>query len=254
MDLGIKNKVALVTGAASEKGIGYAIACALAKEGADVVVTDIISEGVQSLARKIKDMGRRSLALQVDQGKYEDVKEAVEKINEEFDGIHILVNSAAITSNFGTLKKMKPEKFTNEININLNGPYFWIREVMPVMIKNNWGRILNISSIASLAGAVGMPSYATSKGGLLTLTKVAAREGASKGITANALVLGLVATEIYEKGTDPKVVEGMVKRVLLGRMASPEEVADIAAFLCSEKSSYITGENILVEGGLTINV
>ena len=255
MDLGIKGKVAIVTGAASKKGIGNAIALSLAKEGVTIVLADVVFEGIQSLAQDINSMGEKCLPLEVDQGVYDKVREAVARANREFGQIDILVNNAAITSNFGTLTKMEVLKWTNQMNVNLNGPYYWIREVLPIMRKNKWGRIVNLSSFAGIAGTTGMPSYAVSKGGLLTLTKQAAREGASRGVTANALVLGMIATELYERPEfSPETVEGIVKRIALGRMAQPREVADIVTFLCSEKASYITGDVILVDGGLTINI
>jgi len=254
MDLGIEGKVAVVTGAASKKGLGNAIALALAKEGVDVVLPDIVFEGVQSLAQEIKAMNRKALALKVDQGDYDEVKKAVGKINEEIGEVDILVNNAAITSNFGSISKMEVSKWTNEININLNGPYYWIREIFPIMRRNQWGRIVNISSFAGINGAVGMPSYAVSKGGLITLAKQAAIEGASKGVTANVLVLGMIDTDLYERpGFTPEIVEGLVNKIPLGKMAQSSEVADVVAFLCSDRASYITGATILVDGALTIN-
>jgi 3-oxoacyl-[acyl-carrier protein] reductase len=254
MDLGIKDRLAIVTGAASKRGIGSAIALTLAQEGANVVLPDISFEGVQSLASEIKVMGRKALALKVDQGVYDEIKEATGRIYSEFGRIDILVNNAAVTSNFGSISKMDVSKWTHEINVNLNGPYYWIREVFPVMREKKWGRIVNISSFGGLNGATGMPSYAVSKGGLITLAKQTAREGASRGITANALVLGMVNTDLYERaGFDVETVKGLVGGVLLGRMAEPREVGDAVAFLCSERASYITGATILLDGGITIN-
>ncbi|MBW2570486.1 MAG: SDR family oxidoreductase [Deltaproteobacteria bacterium] len=254
MDLKIKGKVAIVTGAASKKGIGHAIALELAKEGAKLVLPDIVFDGVESTAQEIEDMGSKALALKVDQGIPDEVKAAVKKAKDEFGRVDILVNNAAITSNFGSIPKMKISKWTNEINVNLNGPYYWIREVLPQMKDKKWGRIVNISSFAGLNGAVGMPSYAVSKGGLITLAKQVAREAAPSGVTANVLILGMIATEIYERsGFDSETVKGLVKKVPLGRMAQPNEIADVVVFLCSDRSSYITGATIPVEGGVTIN-
>jgi len=255
MDLGLKSKVAIVTGAASKQGIGQAIALALAAEGADLAVVDIEFDGVQALAEDIKKMGRRSTAFKVDQGIYEEVKSSVAQINEEFGKIDILVNNAAITTNVGAIRKMLPENWANEINVNLSGPYYWTREVLSIMMQNGWGRIVNISSVGGMVGGRGLPGYAASKGGLVALTKATAREGASKGITANVVSLGLVNTAVYKSGLlDPETVEGLKKRTLFGRMAEPNEVADVVAFIASERASFITGANILVDAGMLINV
>jgi len=255
MDLGIKDKVAIVTGAASKKGIGHAIALALAREGAHVVVTDIVLEGVQSLADEIKSTGRKALAIKVDQSVYEEVRGAVAKAANEFAGIDILVNCAALTSNFGTVTKMEPAKWTHETDVNLHGPYYWIRETIPIMQKNSWGRVVNISSVAGIFGTTGVPSYAVSKGGLHTLTKQAARENASKGITVNALVLGIIGTAIYERPEfSDEAVSRLVNHIPLGRMGQPGEIADIATFLCSDKASYITGAIIPVDGALSVSI
>lgn len=251
MDLGIKDKVAIVTGAASKKGIGHAIALALAGEGAHVMVADIAYEGVQALADDIKAMGRKALAIKVDQSVYDEVRDAVSQTAEEMGNVDILVNCAALTSNFGTITKMELAKWAHETDVNLHGPYYWIREALPIMKKNNWGRIVNISSVAGIFGTTGVPSYAVSKGGLHALTIQAARENASKGIMVNALALGIIATEIYERPEfSPETVERLVKHIPLGRMGEPSEVADVVAFLCSERASYITGTVIPVEGCL----
>jgi len=255
MDLGIEDKVAIVTGAASEKGIGHAIALALAREGAHVIVTDIAFEGVQLLADEVKNMGRKALAVKVDQSVYEEVREAVARVDKEFGSVDILVNCAALTSNFGTVAKMDPAKWTKEIDVNLHGPYYWIREALPIMKRNNWGRIVNISSVAGLFGTTGVPSYAVSKGGLHTLTKQAARENASKGITVNTLALGIIATAIYDRPEfSDEAVSRLVNHIPLGRMGQPGEIADMATFLCSDKASYITGSIIPVDGALSVSI
>jgi 3-oxoacyl-[acyl-carrier protein] reductase len=259
MDLGIDGRVAVVTGGANERGVGWAVALSLAKEGVNVAVVDIIYENLVPLVEKIESIGRKSFAVKVDQGIYEEVQEAVAKIVTKFGKIDILVNNAAITSNMGSIRKMEPSKWVGELNVNLSGPYYWIREVLPIMYKRRWGRIVNISSIAGLVGALGMPSYSASKGGLSALARTAALDGASRGVLANTVTLGFVDTGIYEKNIerglyDESTVEGMKKRVLLGRMGKPDEIADVVTFLCSEKASYITGANLLVEGGITLNV
>ncbi|MBW2366392.1 MAG: SDR family oxidoreductase [Deltaproteobacteria bacterium] len=255
MDLDLKDKVAIVTGAGSNKGIGNAMAHALAGEGVHVAVTDIMQEGIDALADKLANTGVKTLAVQADQSQYEQVKDAVARVTGEFGKVDILVNCAALTGNFGTISKMPPEAWTREINVNLNGPYYWTREVLPLMKKNAWGRIINISSVAGLFGTTGIPAYSVSKGGLHLLTKQTAREVARKGITANTLVLGIIATEIYERqGIGQDTVDRLVSNIPMGRMGEPSEVADAALFLCSDKAKYITGTNVLVEGGISISL
>jgi len=254
MDLGIAGKVAVVTGSASKKGIGWAISLALAREGVDIAVADIAFEGVDSLAQTIREMGRKAVAVKVNQGIYGEVKEGVSKINQVLGQIDILVNCAAITSNIGTISKMPVPAWENEININLNGPYYWIREVMPSMAKRRWGRIINISSTGGIIGSVGLPSYCASKGGLISLTKEAALETASRGVTVNTVALGLINTGIYERDiVDPNALDSIKKRIPLGRMGDPSEVADVVVFLVSENARYITGATLIIDGAHSLN-
>lgn len=255
MDLGLTGKVALITGADSKKGIGNAAARALAAEGVNVVVTDILEDGITALAKELAETGVKTMAIKADQGKYEDVQAAMAKVVEEFGGVDILINSAALTGNFGTIRKMPVENWTREMNINLNGPYFWVKEVLPLMKKNNWGRIINISSVAGIFGTTGIPAYAVSKGGLHLLTKQIAREEARNGITANTLVLGIIATEIYERsGIGQDTVDRLVANIPIARMGQTAEVADSALFLCSDRAKYITGTNLLIDGGISISL
>ncbi len=255
MDLGLKGKVAIITGADSKKGIGNAAARALAAEGVNIVVTDILEDGITSLAKELGDTGIKTMAVKADQGNYEDVRAAVAKVVAEFGQVDILINSAALTGNFGTIRRMEVEAWTREMNINLNGPYFWTREVLPLMKKNSWGRIINISSVAGIFGTTGIPAYAVSKGGLHLLTKQIAREEAKNGITANTLVLGIIATEIYERsGIGQDTVDRLVANIPMARMGQTTEVADSALFLCSDKARYITGANMLIDGGISISL
>jgi 3-oxoacyl-[acyl-carrier protein] reductase len=255
LELCIKGKVGVVTGSGSEKGIGHAIALALAREGVHVVITDITLDGVQSLLEKIKSIGRKAISLKVDQGSHKEVKDAVVQVMKVFGSIDILINCAALTSNFGTIAKMDTSEWEHEINVNLNGPYYWTREILPTMKKNNWGRIVNISSVAGTFGMMGVPSYAVSKGGLHTFTKQAAIENASSGITVNALVLGLISTAIYDKPQfSDEAVNRLVSGIPMGRMGRAEEVGEIAAFLCSEKAGYITGALIPVDGAISTGI
>jgi len=245
-------KVALVTGAASKKGIGAAIARGLAAEGVIVVLTDI-ADGIDEIASDICTTGGRAIALKGDQCRDEDVAQIVIKVERELGGIDILINAAAITNNLGSIINMDPQKWRKEIDVSLTGPYLWVRSVLPLMRRNRWGRIVNISSTNSILGQSGVPAYVAAKGGLNSLTKQVALESAAKGITCNALVLGLVATEIYQRGSfDKNVVQKMVNAVPMSRMGTAEEVSSVTAFLCSHQASFITGALITVDGGMSL--
>ena len=255
MDLGIEDKVAVVTGCASRQGVGWAIACALAQEGVNVAVTDIDSEGVQLLTQEMKGMGRKAMGLKVDQRVYGEVKQAVAKISQELGSIDILVNNAAITSNLSATKKMPATAWENEISINLNGSFYWTREVLPSMIQRKWGRIVNISSTAGIIGMVGQPSYSASKGGLVAFTKVVAIETAKNGVTSNAISLGMINTRVYKTGQfNAEVIERLREQLPMGRMAEPSEVADLVIFLASDRTRYISGANIVFDGCSSLNV
>jgi len=257
MDLGLTGKVAVVTGAASKHGVGRAIALALAREGADVAVTDIDFEGIQSVALEITAMGRNSIALRVDQGVYDEVKEAVRKIYREMGSVDILINNAALLGNFASTKKLTSAAWEKEIEVNLNGPFYWIREALQFMYENSRGRIINISSIAGVWGGAGAPAYSAAKGGLVALTKSVALEvaKANKEITVNAVSLGIINTDAYRRGYfDAEMMALIKKRIPMDRMGEPNEVANVVAFLASDKASYIQGVNILIDGGILLGL
>jgi 3-oxoacyl-[acyl-carrier protein] reductase len=254
MNLGLEGKVAIVTGAATPRGNGAAIALTLAEEGVDVACADINIEGAQGVAEKIRGMGRKSLAVKTDQSDYEQVKDAVRKIRNELGAIDILVNNAALISNIALLSKMMPEAWRNEVAINLSGPYYWTKEVFDGMAEKGWGRIINISSVAGIMGGMGQCGYSSCKGGLIALAKTTALEGVRYGITANTVTLGLVSTEGIEKSIRPDMQERLKKRIPMRRLAEPSEVASIVTFLASDKAKYITGSNIIVDGGIGLFV
>jgi len=252
MDLGLMGKVALVTGAASEKGIGAAIARLLAAEGAITVLTDI-ADGIDDIADDICRTGGRAIALQGDQCNDKDVSQIVMKVEKELGGVDILINAAAITNPLGSIINMDPQKWRKEIDVSLTGPYLWVRSVLPLMRRSGWGRIVNISSTNSILGQSGVPAYVAAKGGLNSFTKQVALESATKGVTCNALILGLVATDIYQRGSfDKHIVQKMVDAVPMSRMGKTEEVSNVATFLCSHQASFITGALITVDGGMSL--
>ncbi len=255
MDLNIKNKVAIVTGAASQKGVGNAVAKALAAEGVNVVVTDIMEEGVQALAAELQKSGVKAMAIKADQSNMAEVKAAVEQVKAEMGSVDILVNCAALTNNYGTIARMTEEKWNFEIDVNLNGAFYWVNQVLPLMKEDNWGRIVNISSVAGNFGTTGLPCYAVTKGAIHTMTKQIARENAKGGITANCLVLGIIATEIYERGgIDQATVDRLIDHIPMNRMGKPSEIADMVTFLCSKQASYTTGAIVPVDGAFSVSI
>jgi 3-oxoacyl-[acyl-carrier protein] reductase len=219
-----------------------------------VAVADIDIAGAENVAREIREMGRRSLALQVDQGDYEAVAAAAARIAEELGPIDILVNNAAILSNIALLDKMEVSAWDQEVKVNLSGPYYWIRAVFPGMAERGWGRIVNISSVAGLSGGVGQAGYASTKAGLGGLAKTVALEGARAGVTANTLYLGIIETEGAKGNIRPDMWERIVKRNAMRRPGTVEEVANMVAFLVSQQASFLTGADIIMDGGQSLFV
>jgi 3-oxoacyl-[acyl-carrier protein] reductase len=250
MELGIKGKVAIVTGTARKGAMGEAIALELAKEGVDIACVDVVIEGAEAIAKEIRDMGVRSIAIKVDQSEPQQVKEAVTKIIAELGPIGILVNNAAMMGPFGRIEKMELKDYQRMVRINLDGAYYWIREVWNSMVGKNWGRIINIASIAGIMGGFGQANYSASKAGVIALAKTAALEGARKGITANAISLGVAATgQSAESG---EAAERLKSRIAMRRFAEPAEVAAMVVFLCSDRAGYVTGQDIHVMGGMDL--
>jgi len=250
MELGLKGKVAIVTGTGRKGALGEAIALELAREGADIACVDIVIEGAEAIAKEVRDMGVRSMALKVDQGEQQQVKDAVAKINAELGPVGILVNNAALMGPFGRIERMELNDWQRMVHINLDGAYYWIREVWNTMVEKNWGRIINISSIAGVMGGFGQVNYSASKAGVIALAKTAALEGARKGITANAVTLGVVATgQPVESG---EAAERLKARIAQRRFGEPADVAAMVAFLASDRAGYITGQDIHVMGGMDL--
>lgn len=250
MELGLKGKVAIVTGTGRQGALGEAIALELAREGADIACVDIVIEGAEAIAKEIRDMKRRSIAVKVDQSELQQVKDAVAKINTELGPVDILVNNAALMGPFGRIERMDLKDWQRMVRVNLDGAYYWIREVWNTMVEKNWGRIINISSIAGVMGGFGQVNYSASKAGVIALAKTAALEGARKGITANAVTLGVVATgQSAETG---EAAERLKARIAQRRFGEPTDVAAMVTFLASDRAGYITGQDIHVMGGMDL--
>ncbi len=244
----LNGKVAIVTGSA--RGIGRAIALALAGRGADVVISDVNLEEARSTAREIEAFGRRSLAVRCDVVRRNEVEALVEQTVHELGHLDIFVNNAGITRD-GLLVRMTEDQWDLVLDVNLKGTFFGCQAAAKVMMKARSGRIVNVASITGLIGNAGQANYSASKAGVIALTRSVAKELASRNIRVNAVAPGFIATEMTRELTD-KARDAFLTNIPLGRPGTPEEVASLVCFLCSPRSDYITGECITIDGGLTI--
>ncbi len=242
MDL--SGKVAMVTGSA--RGIGREIALRLAEAGAAVVVSDVAD--AEPVAEEIRKAGRQSLAVAADVSSASDVASLVAKAVEKFGRIDILVNNAGIARD-QLLLRMSDEDWDAVLNVNLKSVFLCSRAVIRHMVRQRWGRIISISSIVGIVGNPGQANYASAKAGIIGFTKTLAREVGSRGITANAIAPGFIATKMTEQLSEEQKGE-MLKRIPLGVLGTPRDVAEAVAFLASEEARYITGQVLGVDGGL----
>jgi 3-oxoacyl-[acyl-carrier protein] reductase len=248
-------KLALVTGASMPRGIGKAIALALARDGADVVVTGFNNmDGVKAVSEEIKAMGRKSLAIRMDGRDYADTQKGIATIKAELGPINILVNNAAQMRHFPPIAKTTIEEWDAEVKLCLNSAFYCIKEVWADMNANKWGRIVNMTSVAGVMGGAGQTSYAAAKAGLIGMAKSAALEGARNNITVNCVLVGTANTEAYYEPIPEEVRQKFEKRIALRRPAEPEEIADAVAFVCSDKAAYMTGAVVNMMGGLDLFV
>ncbi|MFH1289029.1 MAG: 3-oxoacyl-[acyl-carrier-protein] reductase [bacterium] len=244
----LKDRVSIVTGGG--QGIGKAISLGLARNGAKVVIVDISQENADSMANEIETLGGSASAYKMDVSNYQEVCDTVNKILDKYGKIDILVNNAGITRD-GLLLKMKEEDWDKVLGINLKGVFNCTKAVLRPMLKERWGRIVNMASIVGLIGNAGQANYSASKAGMIGFTKTVAREVASRNITVNAIAPGFIATEMTKVLPDD-VKENLMKQIPLGRLGRVEDVAEIILFLVSEKAGYITGEVIRVDGGMAM--
>ena len=242
----LSGKVALVTGAA--QGIGKAIAMLLARNGADVVVSDINLEKAQETANEIEGMGRRSFAIKVNVADLKDVERMGEAIVEQFGRIDILVNNAGITRD-RLILRMTEEDWDAVLDVNLKGTFNCTKAAIRYMSKQKSGKIVSIASVSGEMGNPGQANYAASKAGVIGFTKTIAREFAGRGINVNAIAPGYIQTPMTD-AVPEKTKEELKRMIPMERLGKPEDVAQAVLFLVSENSSYITGQVLNVNGGI----
>ena len=245
----LKNKIALITGAG--RGIGRAIAIALAKEGAEVVINyNGSEERAKEVKQTIEENGGKASIYKCNVSDFAACEAMIKDIVKEYGHLDIPVNNAGITKD-GLIMKMKEEDFDSVLNVNLKGTFNTIRHSARQMLKQRSGKIINISSVSGILGNVGQANYAASKAGVIGLTKTMARELGSRGITVNAIAPGFVDTEMTEVLSE-EIRENACKQIILGRFGKPEDIANTAVFLASDKADYITGQVISVDGGMNV--
>jgi len=246
--LDLKGRVAIVTGGA--QGIGKSIATQLALAGAKVIIADVMEEKAKFTAEEICQKGSEAISFSVDVSSLSSVEQMVKKTLDKFGRIDILVNNAGITRD-ALVMRMKEEDWDLVLDINLKGAFNCIKIVSSIMMKQKYGKIVNIASIVGISGNAGQANYSASKGGLIALTKTCAKELASRQINVNAVAPGFIQTSMTER-LPVEVKEKLSSQIPLGKMGTPEDVASVVLFLVSEKSSYITGEVIRVDGGIAM--
>jgi 3-oxoacyl-[acyl-carrier protein] reductase len=240
-------KIALVTG--GSRGIGKAVALRLAAEGAFVVVNYARNESAAAdVVTEIEKAGGKGAVSKFDVSDYETTQKMIEEIIVEHGGIHILINNAGIVHDT-LLVRMNKEDWDKVISINLNGVFNCTKAVTRTMMKQRWGRIINLTSVVGEMGNAGQTNYAASKAGIIGFTKAAAREMAPRSVTVNAISPGFILTDINDSLSD-EIKKQYIERIPMGRYGSPEDIAGVVAFLTSEEASYITGEVIRVNGGI----
>ena len=245
----LNDKIAVVTGAS--RGIGRQIALTMAKEGAAVIVNyNGSAAGAEAVVKEICEAGGQAEAVQCNVSDYAKAEEFLKYVIGKSKRIDILVNNAGITKD-NLLMKMSEEEFDAVIDINLKGTFNCIKHVSRQMLKQRGGRIINISSVSGVMGNAGQANYCASKAGIIGLTKAVARELGSRGITVNAIAPGFIDTEMTAVLPD-SVKEAMGEQIPLKRFGRTEDVADMAAYLASDKAGYITGQVICVDGGMAM--
>lgn len=241
----LTGKTALVTGAAG--GIGRAIVKALHKQGATIAMTDM---NKQALDEMVAQLGERAFAYEANLTDADSIKQLVAQATGDMGKIDILVNNAGITKDSLSMR-MTDEMFEKVLDVNLQAPFMLMRAVVMGMMKNRFGRIINMASIVGVMGNAGQANYAASKGGLIAMTKSIAAEVASRGVTANCIAPGFVKTPMTDVLPD-NVKQKLLSSIPMEKLGEPEDIANLAVFLASEESGYITGQTININGGMAM--
>ncbi|MBQ5572750.1 MAG: 3-oxoacyl-[Bacteroidaceae bacterium] len=245
----LKGKVALITGAT--RGIGYAMAKCFATEGAEIAFTYVNSvERANQVEQELAELGVKAKGFQSDASSFEDANQVVESVVKEFGKIDILVNNAGITKD-GLLLRMNEQQWDDVLDTNLKSAFNYVRACAPLMMRQRSGNILSVSSVVGIHGNAGQANYAASKAGLVGFTKSIAKELATRGIRANVIAPGFIMTEMTGK-FDEKMLAEWCKGIPMQRGGDVEEVAKAALFLVSDQSSYITGQVLQVDGGMSM--
>lgn len=243
----LQQKTAIVTGAS--RGIGRAIADCLAAEGANVALVDVLSDEVRAAAKDLAEThGVKTLGLACDVTDYDAVEAMIEEVLGTFESVDVLVNNAGITRD-NLLLRMKPEDFDAVINVNLKGVFNCMKAVARPMLRQRSGAIVNIASVIGFIGNPGQVNYGASKAGVLSMTKTVARELAAKGIRVNAVAPGFIQTEMTDRIPE-KAREAMIEKIPLKSLGQPEDVGKATVFLASEEARYVTGQVLVVDGGM----
>lgn len=239
----LENRIAIITGGAS--GIGAATSRKFALEGAKVIIWDLDQEKGNALANEIGGD-----FLKVNTANYSEIEAAAKAVNDKYNRIDILINNAGITRD-STLKKMTLEQWQQVIDVNLTGVFYCTKIISEYMLANNYGRIINASSVVGIYGNFGQTNYVATKAGLIGMTKTLARELGRKGITVNSVAPGFIATEMVSAMPE-NVIETMKAKVPIGRLGEPGEIANVYCFLASDEAAYINGHTLSVDGGMTV--
>lgn len=243
----LTGKTALITGAA--RGIGKALALKFAEEGANIAFTDlVIDEAGEETRKEIEAKGVKCLAYASNAANFEETAEVVKKIHEDFGTIDVLVNNAGITKD-GLMLRMTEAQWDAVINVNLKSAFNFVHACLPIMMRQRGGSIINMSSVVGVHGNAGQANYAASKAGMIALAKSVAQEMGSRGVRANAIAPGFIETAMTHQLSD-EVRKEWMKQIPLRRGGQAEDVANVAVFLASDLSSYVTGQVIQVDGGM----
>jgi 3-oxoacyl-[acyl-carrier protein] reductase len=244
----LTGRAAVVTG--SSRGVGRSVALAFAREGADVLINFTASEGpAQEVVEQIRSMGRKSVAVRADVASKVDVENMMAVAKEQFGRLDILVNNAGFTRP-AMLHKMTEDQWDQVVDAHLKAPFLCVQAAFKYFQEQNYGKIINVSSVAGLVGTVGQVNYSAAKGGILSFTKSVARELARYNVCANVISLGIVETDMTEKiRSDEKLTEIYMNRILLKRFGTAADISPAFVFFASSESDYVTGQVLCVDGG-----